>query len=295
MLCATITPFHGADLALDHIGVTSNAMRLVQQGVQVFVVNGTIGEAGSLTRSERALAVSATARGMAGRGLLIAGCAGADAAEVANLGDEAAASGAHALLIPPARVSMRPDECVDFFAAVDNDVTRPFIVYNNPLTGGTDIDLNALDRISRLENFLALKEASPDVVRFAEIVNRFGSRFPVIAAAEYPLLFTLVAGASACMTASAAFAPGLLRELFDAVTRGDLDVARALYARIRAFRRLFAGRQGPAYLPFTKAAVELCGGRAGAPRPPLEAITDAERSELERVLKEDMMLNLPAR
>src|SRR5581483_2037352 len=121
---------------------------------------------------------------------------------------------------------------------------------------------DAIDRISRLDRFLALKEANPDVVRFAEIVNRFGARFPVIAAAEDPLLFTLVAGAPACMTASAAFAPGVLRDLFDAVTKGDLETARTVYARIRGFRRLFAGRPmegGPAYLPFTKAAVELVG------------------------------------
>src|SRR5581483_1612033 len=95
---------------------------------------------------------------------------------------------------------------------------------------------DAIDRISRLDRFLALKEANPDVVRFAEIVDQFGARFPVIAAAEDPLLFTLVAGASSCMTASAAFAPELLRALFDSVTAGDLGRARDVYARIRAFR-----------------------------------------------------------
>ena len=79
ILCATITPFHGSDLAVDYEGIAANAEWLGRHGVEVLVVNGTIGEAASLTRSERALAVSATARGMSDRGMLIAGCAGRDA------------------------------------------------------------------------------------------------------------------------------------------------------------------------------------------------------------------------
>ncbi len=277
--------------------MTANAVWLGTQGVDVLVVNGTIGEAFSLSDRERAHAVEATAQGMSPDGVLVAGCSGDDVDTVVRRAHDAVSAVAQALLVAPPPRRLEPHECIEFFRAMDGEVRVPFIVYDNPASSLTVLDSDAIDRISRLGRFLALKEAHPDVVRFAEIVNQFGARFPVIAAAEDPLLFTLVAGASSCMTASAAFAPAVLRDLLEAVTRGDLETARTVYARIRAFRRLFIGRHhdgGPAYLPFTKAAVELCGGRAGPPRPPLEPISEVERSALTRVLAEEMRLTLSA-
>src|SRR5258706_4745375 len=93
------------------------------------------------------------------------------------------------------------------------------------------------------------------------------------------------------MTASAAFAPEILSELVGAVGSSDLSRARSSFSRVQAFRRLFIARTRagePAYLPYTKAAVELVGGHAGPPRRPLSPITQAERSALERVLVEKM-------
>ncbi len=136
------------------------------------------------------------------------------------------------------------------------------------------------------------------MVRFGELLHRFGDRFPVVAASEDSVLYALLAGAPACMTASATFAPEILVELLEAVESSDLYRARMIFSRIQAFRRLFMARTRagePAYLPFTKAAVELVGGHACPPRRPLGAITQAERDALAVVLTEDMGLAVARR
>jgi dihydrodipicolinate synthase/N-acetylneuraminate lyase len=105
----------------------------------------------------------------------------------------------------------------------------------------------------------------------------------------------LVAGAPACMTATAAFAPQLLAELMDAVARSDLPTARAVFRRLYVFRELFlpdirAGR--PAFVAYTKAAVDLVGGHGGPPRPPLKPLTADECQRLRDTLAGPMGLTL---
>lgn len=299
VLCATVTPFRGRDQEVDFEGLTSNAAWLSEQGIRVLVVNGSIGEASSLSRAERSSVVAATAAAVPDETLLIAGCSDPNPAEVARLGRDAIEAGAHALLVqPPYHFKLRQEECLDFFTWLDGEVACPFILYDNPTTSRTDIEPDTIDRVSRLDHFLGLKEAGSDIVRFAELIHRFGDRFPVVAASEDPLLFMLVAGAPACMTASAAFAPSTLVELVEAVAAGDLARARSVFSRVQAFRRLFAARSRagePAYLPYTKAAVDLVGGRAGPPRPPLRPITEPERERLVQVLVQEMGLSIRIR
>jgi dihydrodipicolinate synthase/N-acetylneuraminate lyase len=160
-------------------------------------------------------------------------------------------------------------------------------LYDNPAISRRSLDLDTIAAIGALPRFAGLKEADPDVLRFQSLIDRFGTSFPIVAAVEDPLLFHLVAGATACMTASAAFAPVLLTDLLAAVATSDLPRARRLFGRIRAFRALFArdlaaGR--PAWLPYTKVAVELVGGRGGPPRPPLRGLTGAEVERLTPVV-----------
>ena len=298
VLGATITPFWGPDQAVDYRGIAANADWLRQRHVEVLVVNGSIGEASSMSDDERRRAIAATASNAPKGGVLVAGCSAADAAQVLRLSRDAVDAGADAVLIqPPYHFQLTQQECVDFFTWLDREIACPFVLYDNPQTSRTQFDIDTIDRISQLSHFLALKEANGDVVRFQEIVDRFAGHFPVIAAAEDALLFMLVAGAHGCMTACAAFAPEALIELFQAVASSDLHRARSASGRVRAFRKLFIAesRAGlPAYLPYTKAAVELVGGRAGPPRRPMRPITQVDREQLARVLVEKMGLALPS-
>ena len=296
VLCATITPFHGEGRALDLDGIQLNTRWLLEHGLEVLIVNGTIGEATSMSADEQGQVIDATARAARGGAILISGCIGADAVGVEVLAKRAIEAGTDALLVQaPATIARSPQASIEFFYAIGAAIERPYLVYNNPASNQAELDPEALAQIARSPQFIGLKDATLDVMRFSEISERFADQFPVIAAAEDSLLFTLVAGASACMTATAAFAPGLLNSLVASVGRGDLVEARALFMRVQAFRRLFRARlrRGErAFIPYTKAAVELSGGRAGPPRPPLSEITPAERDELSRVMSDEMDLQV---
>ena len=290
VLCATVTPFDPATLAVDWGGVRHNVEWLVSRGIELILVNGSIGEPTSLSEDEQRRLVRETVDLVAGRAVVIAGCSDPNPAVVVDRARDALAAGAKGILVaPPGAFRLSSAEVVDFFRIVDRDAGAPLVVYDNPAVARSSLDLDAIETLASLPSFAGLKEADPDVVRFQRILDRFGAQFPVIAAVEDPLLFHLVAGARACMTASAAFAPEILRELLAAVEDSDLPRARDLFRRIGRFRALFAsdlatGR--PAWLPYTKAAIDLVGGRGGPPRPPLRPIDQAAMERLAEVLVE---------
>jgi 4-hydroxy-tetrahydrodipicolinate synthase len=288
VLCATVTPFDPATLAVDWGGVRHNVEWLAGRRIELIVVNGSIGEPTSLSEAEQRRLVGETVDAAAGRAVVLAGCSDANPAVVVDRARDALAAGAAGILVaPPGAFRLSSAEIVEFFRIVDRDAGVPLVVYDNPAVARSSLELDAIDALASLPTFAGLKEADPDVLRFQKIVDRFGGRFPVIAAVEDPLLFHLVAGARACMTASAAFAPQILGELLAAVEGSDLPRARDQFQRIRRFRALFAsdlatGR--PAWLPYTKAAIDLVGGRAGPPRPPLRPIDQAATERLAEVL-----------
>src|SRR5260221_8499020 len=240
VLCATVTPFEGPQQAVDYRGITSNADWLRQRNVQVLVVNGSIGEASSMSDDERRLAIAATASAMPVGGVLVAGCSAPDSAQILRLSREAAEVRADAVLIqPPYHYQLEQQECIDFFTWLDAEIACPFVLYDNPQTSRTQLDLDTIERISRLGHIVALKEAHADLVRFQEIIDRFAERLPVIAAAEDALLYMLVAGAHRLMTVSAAFAPESLMKLFEGAALSDTGPRHPPFCPIRGFRNVF--------------------------------------------------------
>jgi dihydrodipicolinate synthase/N-acetylneuraminate lyase len=297
VLCATITPFVPDTFEVDWPAIRHNVQWLIERGVTTLVVNGSIGEHAAMTATEQTRAVAETVAAAAGQASVIAGCSDANPSSVVDLCAGAAAAGADGvLLLAPYYFRLSPVEVLDFFRWVDGCIDLPFVLYDNPLTGRAELPVETIEAISGLHRFAGLKEASPDVLRFYHLVERFAQRFPVVAAVEDPLLFMLVAGASGCMTASAAFAPQLLRDLMCAVDSGDLQRARAVFGSLSRFRALFAAdiRAGrPAFVAYTKAAVDMVGGRAGPTRPPLRPLDAAERSRLRTTLTDQVGLVLP--
>lgn len=296
VICATLTPFEADGRTIIWSGVRSNARWLAEHGVSALVVNGSIGEYVAMAPAERERLVAETVAAVDGAVPVIAGCSHNSLAEAVALcrrAEEAGASGV--MLLPPSYFRLSAAEIVRFFTAIDAQIGLPFLVYNNPGTAKMDIPYDALAELAELERFAGLKEANPNALRFYDLVERFGGRMPIVAASEPSLFAMLAIGSPGCLTASAAFAPELLGELMDAFAREDLSGARAIFRRIRAFRALLQphmDRGYPAYIPYTKAAMDAVGLVGGSPAFPLSPVSEEERLRVREVLAREMRLDI---
>ena len=148
ILPALTTPF-AADGAVDLAALQDHAAALLAAGVHGFVATGTMGEAGSLTRDERAAVVAAVVEAAEDRVPVLAGVSAGTPADATAFARDAASAGvAGLMLLPPLGYRGDAREIVAHFAAVAAATDLPVMAYNNPEASGTDMAPSLIARLA---------------------------------------------------------------------------------------------------------------------------------------------------
>jgi 4-hydroxy-tetrahydrodipicolinate synthase len=291
-VAAAVTPFD-ADGRLDEAGIARNAEASIAEGADSLLLLGSMGEHVVLDEGEWDAVVRSHVAAVAGRVPIFTAVGHTDQRVMLGRAERAMALGADALVVlPPYYFPLSPAETFDVVAAVAA-LGHPFVTYSNPTTGGPAIAVAELARIAELRGFRGAKDATPNVVEFAAKRRMLPARFPLVAAAETPLAYTLLAGADGVCTAAATFAPGFIARMLAARDASDVAALMALDRRLQVFRALVdtLNRQGSAgYLPVAKAALDWRGLAGGAPRPPVRALDAALSDRLFAILAESFDL-----
>src|SRR3954469_14546217 len=176
---ALMTPFEGAELRIATDALTENTRTLLDAGIEHVVVCGTMGEAGSLSRDERAHVI-ATAR--AAGATVTVGISGYDASVASGHARQAAECGAQGVMcLPPVLYDATEDELVAFYAEVAAASDLPIMLYNNPEAARSDLQPAAIARIAaEVDAVVAVKECSGDARRIAHILELAGDRLDVL-------------------------------------------------------------------------------------------------------------------
>jgi 1-pyrroline-4-hydroxy-2-carboxylate deaminase len=266
---AVTTPF-GADGRIDLDALDGNLAALLDAGVHGLVATGTMGEAGSLSREERAAVVAAVARAADGRVPVVAGVSAGTAELVLRYGADAAEAGADALmLLPPLGYRADADEVVAYYAAVAEGSGMPVMAYNNPEASGVDLPAELIARLGReVPGVVAIKECSGDTRRIPALIAA-APELEVLVGGDDWALEGFCGGATGWVSGVADVAPGECVALYDACGAGDLERARELYQRVLPLARF---DMTPKLVQYFKAAMDargLAGGPCRAPRLPL--------------------------
>ena len=280
ILPAATTPFDSDD-RIDVAALQANIEAMLEAGVHGFVANGTMGEAGGLTREERRTVIATIVAAAAGRVPVIAGVSSGSAAASLAYAADAAAEGADAIMcLPPLGYRADPDEVVAFFSEVAS-CGLPLMLYNNPEASGVDMRAEEIVRIcDEVDGVVAIKECSGDARRLPALINS-GIDAEVLVGGDDWALEGFCAGATGWVTGVGVVAPREVVELYDLCRAGDLDAARDVYRRILPIARFDMTPKLVQYFKAAQDAVGFAGGPTRAPRLPLNA---AERAALEDAL-----------
>ena len=138
-----------------------------------------------------------------------------------------------------------------------------------------------LHMLKELENVTMVKESSGDIQRMHQLRELSGGEAVFFNGCNPLALEALVAGAAGWCTAAPNLIAGLNTALWEAVSSGRMDEAQACFQKqLPLLRFILAGG-----LPATiKAALNLQGIDAGAPRLPLMPLDDSSVTELEAMM-----------
>ncbi|MEU2619083.1 4-hydroxy-tetrahydrodipicolinate synthase [Streptomyces sp. NPDC007157] len=267
-LCAMVTPFTEAG-ALDLDGARRLAARLVADGCDGLVLNGTTGESPTTTDAEKAELISAVREAVGERVPLVAGVGTADTLHTVELARAAEKAGADGVLVVSPYYSRPPQDALEaHFLEVAEATGLPVMLYDIPGRTGTRIEPETLIRLAAHPAIVAVKDCSYDFLGTQKVLAR--TELAYYAGSDEHILALYAVGAAGCVSTVANVVPGRVAAILDAFDAGD--TARAAELQLRATPLIEA--MTAAGLPGTvtsKALLTALGRPAGPVRAPLRS------------------------
>jgi 4-hydroxy-tetrahydrodipicolinate synthase len=262
---------------------TDALCRLLQRLVDARVHSiGLLGSTGSypyLTRAERRRTIEAAVGYVAGRVPLLVGIGALRTDEAVQLGQDAKAAGADAVLLAPVSYTPLTDrEVFVHFEAVAAASGLPLCVYNNPGTTHFTFSPELVARLSQLDHVAAVKNPAPAsdaATGLAALRAMVKPGFALGYSGDWNSTEALLAGGDAWYSVVGGLFPTLCLQIYAAVSAGDAAEARRLNARLQPLWDLFIAHSS---LRVVYAAATLMGLiQSAPPRPILPLEDDAVR------------------
>jgi 4-hydroxy-tetrahydrodipicolinate synthase len=276
VLPALVTPFR--DGAVDEQAFVRLVERQIAGGVHGLVPVGTTGETATLSHDEHRRVVELCVKTAAGRVPVVAGAGSNSTSEAIELARHAKTIGADAaLVVTPYYNRPSQEGLYAHFAAINEAVQIPVLVYNVPGRTSVDISNETLARLAKLPNIVGIKDATGDMTRASIQRLTCGEDWVMLSGDDPTALGYMAHGGHGCISVTANVAPEQCATFFNDAMAGQWP--GALYSQdrlIRLHKALFTDAS-PSPTKFALAHLGLCQEDA---RLPIVAASEASRKEV---------------
>jgi 4-hydroxy-tetrahydrodipicolinate synthase len=278
---ALVTPFKGGKLDEDAFRKLIEFQ--IEGGVNGIVPCGTTGESATLTHDEHNRVVNIAVETAAGRVKVIAGAGSNSTEETIKLTLHAKQAGADgALLITPYYNKPSQSGLYEHYSKVAAEVDIPIVLYNVP--GRTSVNMTPLTigKLSKIDNIVAVKEATGNIAQVSEVIERAIDGFDVISGDDFITMPMLAIGAAGVISVTSNVAPREVSDMCRLFFEGKLEESRELHYRLQSLTRAMFLETNP--IP-VKTALAMMGLMDEEFRLPLVALSEFDRAKLEKALK----------
>ncbi len=257
VITALVTPFR--DGALDEDAFVQLVERQVAARVHGVSPVGTTGESATLTHDERRRVVELCIATAAGRVPVIAGCGSNATAEAIELTRHAKTVGADAaLVVTPYYNRPSQEGLYAHYAALNEAVQIPIVVYNVPGRTAGDISNETLARLARLPNIVGVKDATGDLARASLMRLMCGEDFVMLSGDDPTSLGYMAHGGHGCISVTSNVAPEACVAFLEAAMAGDFAAALRWQDKlVRLHKALFADAS-PSPTKFALSHLGIC-------------------------------------
>lgn len=270
---AIVTPFDGDKTNYDALGELIEFN--IENGTDAIIICGTTGEASTMPDEEHLAAIEYAVKKADGRVPVIAGTGSNETAHAIALSKKAEELGADALLqVTPYYNKTTQKGLVAHFTAIANSVNIPIILYNVPSRTGVSISIGALKELAKVENIVAIKEASGNIGYTASVAAEVPELY-IYSGNDDMIIPIMSLGGKGVISVLANVVPKETHEMCEAYLNGDTKKATKMQLEyLELVNKLFI-EVNP--IP-VKTALNLMGKNAGNLRLPL---VDMEEKNLE--------------
>jgi 4-hydroxy-tetrahydrodipicolinate synthase len=287
---ALVTPFR-SDGSLDDQALARFVDWQIDEGVNFLVPCGTTGENPALSVDEHRRVVEIAVQRARGRVPVLAGAGTSNTDRAVELAEMAVDLGADGILtVTPPYNKPTPDGLRRHFGAQAEAVEKkksgfPMVLYNVPGRTGSNMTADTTLRLAReIPNIIGVKEASGNMEQILSILRDRPEGFLVLSGDDAWTLPLLAMGGDGVVSVASNEVPRLMRQMVDGGVDRRLNDALDIHHRLLPLLlgNFIESSPGP-----VKAALKMMGIlESDTVRPPLAPITDANRKQLEAILRE---------
>ncbi|MBK8546968.1 MAG: dihydrodipicolinate synthase family protein [Saprospiraceae bacterium] len=274
---AVTTKFTNSD-ELDLTAFSKNITAQKEAGVHGIILGGTLGEASSLSTSEKEVLVKSSIETMEGSLPVILNIAEGSLKEAIHQVNLAKSWGVSGLMVlPPMRYFSDHRETVHYFSSIAQSTDLPIMIYNNPVDYKIEVTLKMFDELQDQKNIQAVKESTRDISNITRMINQFGDRFKILCGVDTLALESLFMGAHGWVAGLVCAFPKETMAIYQLAKQGKTREAIQIY---RWFLPLLELDIHPKLVQYIKLAEQLEGIGTEVVRAPRLTLIGEEREKI---------------
>jgi 4-hydroxy-tetrahydrodipicolinate synthase len=279
---AMVTPFDRKG-NIDFTKTTQLIHYLIENGSDSLVVAGTTGESPTLTKEEKIALFRHVVKVVNGRIPVIAGTGSNNTHASIELTKKAEEAGVDAImLVAPYYNKPSQEGMYQHFKVIAESTSLPVMLYNIPGRSSVNVSPETIVRLSKIENIVAVKEASGDLDHMTEILSNTTEDFMLYSGDDGLTLPVLSIGGAGIVSVASHIIGNEMQEMVSSFLGGNITHAAQLHQKLLPIMKGLFTSPNPTPV---KTALQMKGLDVGSVRLPLIPLTEVERAKLSHLLE----------
>ena len=260
----------------------------IEQEVDAIIVCGTTGEASTMTDEEKKKTIKFAIDTVAKRTKVIVGTGSNNtktAIEMSKYAEEVGADGI--LVVTPYYNKTTQQGLIAHYTEIAKSVKLPIIMYSVPGRTGVSILPETCKELSKIENIVAIKEASGNISQVAKIASLCRDDLAIYSGNDDQIIPILSLGGKGVISVLSNVMPKYTHEMTKKYFEGNVEEATKMQLDIIDLTDALFVEVNP--IP-VKYALNLMGFNLGIPRLPLIELSTKNKKVMEEVMKKHQLI-----
>lgn len=282
LITAMITPFTES-LEVDYREVDRIVDHLIAQGNDALVVAGTTGESPTLSFDEKIKLFHRVVVRADKKIKIIAGTGSNDTSESIRLSQLAAELGVDGImLVVPYYNKPSQEGLYNHFKLIAESVDLPIMLYNVPGRTAVNMCVDTVVKLSKIDNIVAIKEASGNICQVNNIIRATGDDFLVYSGDDSLTLAIMAIGGHGIVSVAGHVVGREIKSMIEDYLAGRVrEAAKKQALLLPVFEAMFI-TSNPVPV---KVAMLIDGYKATSVRPPLLEASNQERDFIKNAIE----------
>ena len=283
---AIVTPFKGDKVNYEEFSKLIENQ--IKNKVDAIIVCGTTGEAATMSEEERKETIKFVVDKVNHRIKVIAGTGSnctKEAVKMSKYAEEIGVDGV--LVVTPYYNKTTQAGLILHYREIANNIKIPIIMYSVPSRTGVNILPETCLELSKIENIVAIKEASGNISQVAKIASLCGDNLNIYSGNDDQIIPILSLGGKGVISVLSNIMPKYTHDMIEEYFKGNVTKASKMQLEvIDLINNLFC-EVNP--IP-VKYAMNLLGYDFGTPRLPLIELSEDNQKVMKDVLKKHKLI-----